>query len=212
MKIKDTLNEIDVQLEAMSKNNRLIIYAFLVISFVGFGYYILGAFLMDEAVLKEAKISQLKRDILKIKLPVYKKQIEAEKKVNYELSQVYEREKYKSTSLKVKIDDFEHLSADERGLADALDKILKKSVQLRVNIDKVSIDEIHDKVSTQIDKRWSISINGKASFYSIQRLLSFIESQDILLKVEYIKLNLNEEKHSIYPDFKIILAGYEVVI
>lgn len=212
MSIKQTFNDIDIQLGAMPKNNRAMIYASVAFVILGFSYYVFGISLMEDNEAKNRKITSLQSNISKVQPTLFKELILKENKRRLELAQVYEDEKYKSTALRVKLEGMDYLSADERGLADILDRILKKSVELRINIDNIAINDIHDEVTTQIKKRGSMIIKGTAPFYSVQKLLSFIESQESLLLVDHIYFDLNEEKKNPYPSFEITLIGYEVVI
>ena len=212
MSLKQNLNDIDLQLEAMPKKNRLMVYASVTMLFLGISYYGFGVSLTEENEQKHAEIESMNSEIQKINPNLYAKLIKKEETKILKIAQATEEEKYKSTALRVKLEGMDYLSADEKGLADILDRILKESVRLNINIEKIKIDKLEGKLTSQIEKRGSMTITGKAKIYPVQKLLRFIEAQEALLQVDYIKFNINEEENIDFPDFKIILVGYEVVI
>jgi len=188
------------------------VYASVTMLFLGISYYGFGVSLTEENEQKHAEIESMNSEIQKINPNLYAKLIKKEETKILKIAQATEEEKYKSTALRVKLEGMDYLSADEKGLADILDRILKESVRLNINIEKIKIDKLEGKLTSQIEKRGSMTITGKAKIYPVQKLLRFIEAQEALLQVDYIKFNINEEENIDFPDFKIILVGYEVVI
>lgn len=171
-------------------------------------YYFFGADLAEEALSKSEKAAQLQSKLDNNAISAYEAKIEKEKKRILFLAQEYQESEFKATALRTKLERMDYLSADVKGMADTLERILKQSVDLGVAIEKLTMDNTLSPYEEQIDKRGSIIIEGEADFRSVLKLLRFIESQEALLAVEHVKFTL-EQKHT-QPAFVITITGYGI--
>ena len=210
MNMTESLQDIDNQLEAMPKNNRLMLYAFVTISIIGFIYYAFGMTLEEEVETKENSIMMLENKIIKSNPALSERKIVKEKKHHLTLAQTRQDEQYKLTALRSKLERMGYLSADAKGMANMLDRILKESVYLNINIDKVTMDKVENEDTAQIQKHGTITIEGSASFQSSLKLLRFIELQEALIEIENVRFDLDEKETSTLPAFVIKIAGYGI--
>ncbi|MBE0498754.1 MAG: hypothetical protein IBX43_05865 [Campylobacterales bacterium] len=208
MSFQQQLQDIDYKLGAMPKQNRTMLMLSVALGIVLGLYYFFGADLAEEALAKSEKAAQLQSKLDNNAISAFEAKIEKEQKKILLLAQVHQEGEFKATALRTKLERMDYLSADAKGMADTLERILKESVTLGVAIDKLTIDNTLSPYEAQIDKRGSILIEGEADFRSVLKLLSFIESQEALLVVDHVKFTL-EQKSSV-PAFAITITGYGI--
>ena len=209
MNIHDQFADIDLQLEAMSEQNRKMLYASIFIGIILFAYYFFGLSLQEEAESKEAKALKLERKLADNKVALFENKIRLHQQQILQLGKTYETEQYKATSLRTRLERMDYLSSDAKGLADILERILKQSVVLNINVDKISLDNTNERYAEQIDKRGEITIEGSASFKSILKLLRFIEGQEALIEVGNVHFELQNDESS-RPSFTVVINGYGI--
>lgn len=171
-------------------------------------YYFFGADLAEEALAKSEKAAQLQSKLDNNTISAYEAKIEKEQKRILFLAEAHQEGEFKARALRTKLERMDYLSADVKGMADTLERILKQSVDLGVAIEKLTIDNTLSPYEAQIDKRGSIIIEGEADFRSVLKLLRFIESQEALLAVEHVKFTLAQK--SSMPAFVITITGYGI--
>jgi len=210
MSFKDYMNDIDLQLEVMPEKNRLMVYSSVILVLVSFGYYFFGLDLQDEFKEKEKTLLSLEKKLADNKISLYEDKIsQARKKILF-LAKEYEDTQYKQTSLQVKLERMDYLSSDAKGLADILDRMLKESVYLGVNIQKIMVDKSDLEYKAYIKEKGIISIEGTASFRSVLKLLRFIESQEALIEIKNVHFELNDAQSK--PAFVIMIIGYGISV
>lgn len=212
MNMTESLQDIDNQLEAMPKNNRLALYAFVTVAIIGFIYYAFGITLEEEVAEQENRIMMLENKIIKSNPAISEKKILKEKKHHLVLAQTHQDEQYRLTALRSKLERMGYLSTDAKGMAKILDRVLKESVHLNINISKVIMDKAESGATKQIQKHGTITIEGTASFQSSLKLLRFIEAQEALIEVEHVRFDLDEKKASTLPAFVITIIGYGIAL
>lgn len=208
MSIEQKLQEIDLQLEVMPEQNRKMLYASIFIGVVAFIYYFFGAALAEEVGVKEEKLLALQKQLAENKISLYEAKIQKEQKRILFLAQEQQTGEYAAKALRMKLERMDYLSSDAKGMADILERILKNSVVLGVNIEKISLDNTQSSYAAQIEKRGAILIEGEAPFHSVLKLLRFIESQEALIEIENVKFDLKKSSSS--PDFSITITGYGI--
>lgn len=208
MSIKQKLQEIDLQLEAMSQQNRMMVYASIVIGLIGFTYYFFGVSLQEDVMAKEEKVMALQTKLAQNKVLQFESKIAKSQERILVLAQEHQEGEYKARALRTKLERMDYLSSNAKGLADILERILKESVVLGINIDKITLDKTLSDYAPQIQKRGTIVIEGKAAFRSVLKLLRFIESQEALIEIVNVNFDLDEKTTS--PDFSISVAGYGI--
>jgi len=209
MSLKEQLNNIDLQLEVMSEQNRKMLYASVLIGTIVFVYYFFGLSLQEENSVKEEAVVKLEKKLAENRVSLLEKKIIKDNQQILLLAKEYETQNFKATALRTKLERMDYLSSDARGLADILERILKKSVSLNINIDKITLDNVRQQFTQQIEKRGSINIEGTASFNSVLKLLRFVESQEALIKIENVHFDL-DKKDANFPDFVIKISGYGI--
>jgi hypothetical protein len=208
MSIEQKLQEIDLQFEAMPQQNRMMVYFSIVIGLIGFTYYFFGVSLQEDAVAKEEKVIALQTELAQNKVSKFEEKIAKNQQRILLLAQEHQDEEYKSRALRTKLERMDYLSSNAKGLADILERILKESVVLGINLDKITLDKTLSDYAPQIQKRGTIVIEGKAAFRSVLKLLRFIESQEALIEIVNVNFDLDEKTTS--PDFTISIAGYGI--
>ena len=210
MSLNEQLNDIDLQLELMPKKNRQMVYASVVLAIVAFSYYFFGVDLQEQTQLKEESVIKLEDKLAKNKVALYQSKIGKNQENILLLNKKYEDERHRETALRVKLERMDYLSSDAKGLADILDRLLKHSIGLEVNIDKITIEDSEKEYKAHIEEKGSIKIEGRARFRSVLKLLRFIESQEALIEVKNVYFNLDQTKSK--PSFVIMITGYGISI
>ncbi len=208
MNLKRQLADIDLQLEVMSEQNRKMLFASVLIGAIVFVYYFFGLSLQEEVESKETRVSSLEKKLAENKSALFEEKIRTDKQQILLLSKEYENEQYKATSLRTKLERMDYLSSDAKGLADILERILKQSVLLNINIDKITLDNAQEKYTEQINRQGQITIEGTAAFKSVLRLLRFVESQEALIEVKNVHVDL--DRKDARPGFVLIINGYGI--
>ena len=208
MSLKEQLQDIDLQLELMPQKNRLLVYASVALGVVMFVYYVFGLDLQEEFSQKEQTLIALEKKLAENKISLYKNKISKNQKNILVLAEEYELQNYKETDLMVKLERMDYLSSDAKGLADILDRLLKRSVTLGVKIQKISVEDKEEEYKAEIKTKGSIVIEGTSSFRSVLKLLRFIESQEALIEVKNVHFDLDET--STEPTFVITITGYGI--
>ena len=209
MSLKEQIDNIDLQLEVMSEQHRKMLYISVFIGMIVLVYYVFGLSLQEENNSKEETVMKLEKKLAENRVPLLEKKIKKDNQQILFLAKEYETQNFKSTALRTKLERMDYLSSDARGLADILERILKKSVSLNINIDKITLDDIRQKYTQQIEKRGAINIEGTAPFSSVLKLLRFVESQEALIKIENVHFDL-DKKDASRPDFVIKISGYGI--
>lgn len=208
MSLQEQLADIDLQLEVMPANNRKMLYASIFVGIVMFAYYVFGLDLQAEHEAKQKKVIALEKKLVDNKVSLFESKIKkSEKKILF-LAEKHQHESYKAQSLRTRLEKMDYLSSDAAGLADILERILKHSVVLGINIDQITLDDTEEDYKAQIHKRGNIIIEGGANFRSVLKLLQFIEAQEALLEITNIHFDLEEK--SINPSFEITITGYGI--
>lgn len=210
MSLKEQLTDIDLQLEVMPEKNRMMVYASVLLAIVAFAYYFFGVSLQEEFRVKEEKLIELEAQIAENKLELFKKKIAKNQKNILVLNQEYEDSRFKQTSLQVSLERMDYLSSDAKGLADILQRLLKRSVILGVSIDKITMNDKEQDYKAYIREKGSIKIEGRANFLGVIKLIRFIESQEALIEVKNVHFELEEANKT--PRFVIMITGYGISI
>ncbi len=210
MSFEQQMQNIDAQLGSMPKKNRVMFYALVATALIVFSYVFIGLDLQEEAEVKKDRITVLEESIRKNDLSLYERKITKENERLLLLAQKCDDAQYLSTSLHAKLEAMKYLNTDAQGMADMLDRILKHSVFLGVNIHKVTVDYSESDFMPQIKKRGKIVIDGDASFHSILKLMRFVELQKALIKIGDVSISLNDELKDVYPTFALTITGYGI--
>ena len=208
MSLEHKLQEIDLQFEAMPPKNRMMVYASIIIGLIGFTYYFFGVSLQEEVMLQEEKAIRLEQKLAANKVSLFEQKIAKEKKRLRSLAEEKQSAEFAAKALRTRLERMDYLSSDAKGMADILERILKESVVLGINIDNITLDNTQSDYAPQIQKRGTVLIEGKAAFYSVLKLLRFIESQEALIEISNADFNLDEKRS--LPDFSILITGYGI--
>ncbi|MCJ7766431.1 MAG: hypothetical protein MUP09_10885 [Thiovulaceae bacterium] len=210
MNIEQQMQDIDAQLGNMPKRKRMMLYVSVAAALIGAGYYFVGLDFQEDAEVKAQRIMVLEESIRKNDLSSYEHKIAKEKERILLLAQKQEQEQYLSTSLHTKLEGMRYLNTDAQGMAAMLERILKHSVVLGVNIHKVTVDYSETDFMPQITRRGKIIIDGDAPFYCILKLMRFVESQKALIKIEDVNMRLTDELKEKDPAFALTITGYGI--
>lgn len=208
MSLKEQLSDIDLQLEVMPENNRKMLYASIFVGSVMFAYYVFGLELQAEHETKLTKVAALEKKLADNKVSLFESKIKNTENRILVLAEGHQHASYKAQSLRTKLEKMDYLSSDAAGLADMLERILKESVVLGINVEQIILDDSRQEYKAQIEKRGSIIIEGGADFRSVLKLLQFIEAQEALMEISNIHFDLDDK--STKPSFEIIITGYGI--
>lgn len=210
MSMKEQLAEFDLQLEVMPQKNRKMLYASIVVGLFMFTYYVFGLNLQEEYTQKDQTLRTLEEKLAENTVSLYKKKIANAEKKLLVLATHMEEESFKARSLQVKLEKMDYLSSDAKGLADMLERILKHSVTLGVNIDRITLDSTEKPYTGKIAQSGTIRIDGLSDFKSVLKLLRFIESQEALLEIKNVSFNIESKESK--PSFVILITGYRITL
>ena len=208
--LKAKLEEIDSQMEAVPRVKRVMALGSIFFGLIIMGYYFYGIDLEEEFHSKVLELSRLEKKLTENKLDRYKRQINKENEKFLEFKTVYERAGYKNTYLLTQLQGIDYLNSDSRGLADLLERILKYSVKLNVEIERIHIEKNKRDYSAHIKEKGVIKIEGVSDFAALLKLLRFIEEQEALISISNLTFKLDQESSK--PLFLIHITAYGIVI
>lgn len=104
--------------------------------------------------------------------------------------------KNKKDLLLVQMSQSKELVFDNRQYANTLDLLLKRSVELGLNIESIHSDDADEVFYGRIKKFKTLVITGSGNFRSIAAFLSFIEERNTLVKIEKIQIRSDEKNPS----------------
>lgn len=193
---ENRLSALDEQLEAYEPFKRWAIYlgisiGIIVISWVSFASDMLHELktVQEETRALESKIKQNSPEAYQNKISGLNRLLNDKELSLIDL-------KNKKELLLLQMSQSKGLVFDNRQYADTLDLLLKRSVELGLNIESMHSENTDEVFYGRIKKFKTLIITGSGKFRSIAAFLSFIEEQKTLVKIEKIQIRSDEKNPS----------------
>ncbi len=100
--------------------------------------------------------------------------------------------------LRTKLERVHKVRFDQKRLADLLEAILKRSADLGLRIKSIKSVPKSGDLTPFLESKREIKVEGSGDFADIVKLTYFIESLDMLAKLESIKISLDEDGRTIF--------------
>ncbi|MCF6201675.1 MAG: hypothetical protein L3J42_06095 [Hydrogenimonas sp.] len=148
--------------------------------------------------LAEARKIQLSQQIRQVNTRGLAKKIEELKLKRLESEERFQESEKIFRFLRTKIEGVRKIKFDQERLADLLDAILKRSVELGLRIEKIESRPSKDSVTPFLEKKRRVSVEGSGKFADIVKLTYFLESLDMLVKLKSVAISLDKEGRTIF--------------
>lgn len=189
------LKNFNAYLNKLPKSQIVMLY--LAVLFVGFSlvYNFVPDMVFENSSIQD-DINSLQKKLQRNSIPRLKRVLANNQKILLKKKEELRDLKEQSTYAISKLYSLKFALFDEKEWVNTLNKILKKSVNYKIEIKYVKNDNIdkHIKNFLFIKKKKNISIEAAGSFADIVRYINYIESLPILLKFNNIKFNTAKEK------------------
>ncbi len=199
------LEDTEQQLAAMGRTKRLALTfaaAAMIAAGVWFGWIedleadIENATAKNAQILKQTGLIDLKR---------LSKKIEEVRRKRMEAAETLQRSRAEVRYLRTKMDRLQKLKFDQSVMADLLDGMLKRSVQLGLRIDSIeSVDDPLD-LTPLLQRKKRIAVEGAGAFAKIVSLTHYIESRPMLAKIDSLDISLDKKGSTA---FRIDISTY----
>ncbi len=192
------LNETEEQLAGFSPAKRLLVTLFAVSMIVLGGWY--GWIEDTEREIEEtsARNAELQRQIGRTDLRILSKKIEQVRHKRLALLEKIQSNSAAEKYLRTQLEEIGKVRFDQKRTADLLDAVLKKSADFGLRVDKIeSIDDIKE-ITPLLERKKILNIEGVGSFGKIVRLTHYIESLDMLAKIDMLDISLDEKGSTVF--------------
>ncbi len=200
------LGETEEQLAGFSPAKRLIVTllaAVMIVSGIWYGW-------IEETLVKieetAARNAALQHQIARTDLRILSKKIERVRRERLSLLEKVQNDRMAVRYLRARLEDILKMRFDQERTADLLEAVLKRSTELGLRLDKIeSIDDIKE-LTPLLERKRVFEIEGIGAFDRIVRLTHYIESLDMLAKIENLKIFLDESGSTAFS-MKIFAYG-----
>lgn len=199
------LHDTEKQLESFSAAKRLVVVMGAAIMIVAIGWYMWIAPLNEEIEISSIRCDQLQQQIARVDLRRISSKLEQVKRERLKLQEELIDADAAKRYLQSRAKSLHFIWFEQKSFLEMLDRVLKRSVDLGLRIDLIESVDDNEEVSPLIEKKKSVHIEGEGQFPDIVKLVQYIESFNALLKVENIKVWLNEKGETL---FSIELFSY----
>lgn len=204
------LTQLDDQLENMPRAQRLALFVLIPVALIGMGYFFIAEALEEQTEFNEQSIARLERTIAANPVGTLKRKIAKAGKEALELETKIETEQARKRFLQSRLERNDFVIFDQYGFAKLLDRVLKESVNLSVQIDRVDNEARKEHYFGNFWILKKVQIEGSGSFRSIVSLVRFIEAQKALLKMEGVTIRRDGDLED--PLFRIEFVNLGVVL
>ncbi|BBG64916.1 hypothetical protein NNO_0214 [Hydrogenimonas sp.] len=109
--------------------------------------------------------------------------------------------------LKTRMERLQKLKFDHERMADLLDGVLKRSVELGLRLDMIESVDSRMDVTPLLERKKRIEVEGAGAFGNIVKLTHYIESLPILARIDSLAVFLDDRGKTA---FKIAISTYGV--
>jgi len=182
------MNQFESYLHKAEKRQKWMIYA-SVLLVIGLLIHNVSTPLVEEEELLHSEIETLNTSIATNKINNVKKEIALKSKVMIQINEEVERQKEKITALMSSLYSIKYAFFNEKEFANALDEILKTSINEGLLIEHIKNKPLKlDETSQLLKHKKRIEIIGEGDYKKIVEFINHIEHLNVLLKVNAITL------------------------
>ncbi len=205
------MKQFEEYLKKLKFSHKVLIYLMPMIVAFGVSFVYLLPLQEDEIINLEDQNSKLQANIKRKSPKTVKRQILQIKNEVLTLKEKNEQDFDSLNFLYAKLTNLEISEFSEKEWTLTLDEILKKSLNLNIDIKHIknSNSKNLDKTKSIVPKKY-VEIIGNAKFSDTMKYLNFIENQQFLVDIKNIKMQKSENSENI--DFHINFTIYGVNI
>jgi Tfp pilus assembly protein PilO len=192
------LSDTEAQLEALSAPKRWAVIAGTAMMILALGWYGWIEDLQMQADGMETKAEQLQQKVLRNDLRLYAAKIKKVQRTRLALAEKLQRKEAAKRYLQSRFESIGFIWFNQRGFAQLLDRILKKSVELGVRIDLVEVKDAGRPLTPLIETKKRLDIEGGGRFADIVKLATYIESLEAMLKIDDLGFELDKGGKSLF--------------
>ncbi len=192
------LRETETQFEAFSPAKRLIITVGTALMILLLGWFGWIEPMEQEIDAKRMECEQLEQKIDAVDLRRVNVKLQQVKRERLALEESLREMEAAKRYLQSRAKKLDFIWFEQKSFLEMLDRVLKKSVDLGIRIDLIESRDEEGDVSPMIRKEKSVHIDGAGRFADIAKLIHYIESFHALLKVESLKIALNDEGETLF--------------
>ena len=146
----------------------------------------------------EARRTQLARQMRQVDIRRVSKKIERIKKERLASEEKLLKSRAAFGFLRTKLERVHKVRFDQKRLADLLDAILKRSVDLGIRVKSIQSAPKSGDLTPFLEAKREVRVEGGGDFADIVKLTYFIESLDMLAKLESVKISLDEDGRTVF--------------
>lgn len=187
------MNKLENYLLHVTQRQKWMIYGIVVIV-IGMLMYNMSMPMTEEIESLQSRIETLEQGIAKDSVNSIKKEIDLRKKDLLRVNEMIEKQKEQTTFLISNLYKIQYAFFNEKELANSLDKILKKSLSLNLNIDFIKNKEVKkEDIAMLLKHKKSIEISGNGGYKEVVSFINHIENLNLLLKFTQIKIEADKD-------------------
>lgn len=185
------LHETEAQLAGFSPAKRLLVTLFAVLMIAAGGWY--GWIEDTQTQIEEtsARNFQLEQQIRRTDLRRLSKKIEEVRRNRLALLEEIQKSTAAARYLRARMQRLAKMRFDQKRTADLLDAVLKKSADLGLRVDKIESTDDRKEITPLLERKKRFEIEGSGAFGRIVSLTHYIESLDMLAKIEQFGISLD---------------------
>jgi Tfp pilus assembly protein PilO len=187
------LQDTDNQLAAMPPAQRAFVIAFVAIAVMVAGWYFVGDDMLAQIENEEGQIASLQAKIRRNTVRALGARIAKKKKAILKLESAIERAKVAETALRARTERLDFFFFDRERFYEMFERILRRSTELGVRLDSVTLEDEVKAVSPLLEQKKRIRFEGAGLFGPVVRLSWFIESFNALVKIDRFAIWYDEE-------------------
>ncbi len=207
--MNEQIEQLETQLSEMNRTKRIGIYAVILISAIYMSWVLFGEALNDEILSSEEQIVSLESKLQRNSSRSLEAAIVKTKKDILELQDAINHLYFKQQFVETKLQGIDFIFYDEKGSAQVLDDILKRSVDSSITIDKIQKIAVNDHNATMLKVKSRLQISGTGTFDAITSLMYYVESLNALLVSDALHVSIDDD-NATYFELGLLHYGVEL--
>ncbi len=192
--MKDQIEQLENQLETLSLPKRIAVYITLFISIIFMSWVLISEDLSIEIENSKNSLVKLEKDLRKNSIKSLENELKKAKDESLRLEEINTEIHFKNQFIQTKLESLGFIFYDEMGIAQLLDKILKKSIEKNIDINFVESKDKNIVFITHVLEKQAVTVNGSGSFKDIISLIQYIDSFSALLRIKHISIDIENGK------------------
>jgi len=189
--MREILEQLEEQLLALEKKQRLMLYVMLPFVILGFVYYFFIFPSQEQIESYEGELVSLDRKIRKNAPRTFFAKIKKVKQNIIKNRTDIENYKQQLIAVGTKLDSMNFLFADQKGFNLFIQKMLYSSLKHHFLIETVLIDQKKNPLIGVIEKQKRVTVTGYGEFLDTIRFVRDLEKEPILISIKNFNIETN---------------------